>query len=77
MSRNFKTKIHKNKVTWDLSVSEACQSLKRQAVDTKHQPAFSKDVQDHLLPIYKNLSKDDLLEGCAYTQNFKAVIWCL
>lgn len=49
----------------------------------KHQPALSKQVQNHLLPIYKDLSKDDLLERYlgAYTQNvnknFNATIWRL
>lgn len=49
----------------------------------EHQPIFSKDVEDHLLPIYEDLSRDDLLERClgGYTQNcnesFNATIWRL
>ncbi|KOC58868.1 hypothetical protein WH47_01392, partial [Habropoda laboriosa] len=49
----------------------------------QHQPGFFKPVQNHLLPIYKDLSRDDLLERCleAFTQNsnesFDATIWRL
>ncbi|XP_071639830.1 uncharacterized protein [Temnothorax longispinosus] len=49
----------------------------------EHRPAFYKNVQHHLLPIYKDLSGDDLLERClgGYTQNcnesFNACIWRL
>ncbi|XP_029165355.1 uncharacterized protein LOC114936347 [Nylanderia fulva] len=49
----------------------------------EHQPAFHKSVQDHLLSIYEDLSKDELLQRClgGYTQNcnesFNACIWRL
>ncbi|XP_071652727.1 uncharacterized protein [Temnothorax longispinosus] len=49
----------------------------------EHPPAFHKDVQEQLLSIYQDLSKDDLLERClgGYTQNsnesFNASLWRL
>ncbi|XP_077264825.1 uncharacterized protein LOC143898902 [Temnothorax americanus] len=49
----------------------------------EHPPALHKDVQEKLLPIYQDLSKDNLLKRClsGYTQNcnksFNACIWRL
>nr|XP_012218899.1 PREDICTED: uncharacterized protein LOC105670133 [Linepithema humile] len=45
----------------------------------EHQPAVSKEVQDHLLPIYEDLARDDLLERCARnaTESFNATVWRL
>ncbi|XP_076160160.1 uncharacterized protein LOC143143123 [Ptiloglossa arizonensis] len=39
----------------------------------EHQNAFLNHVQDHFLPIYGDLSMDDLLERCLgeFTQNCK------
>jgi len=48
-----------------------------------HPPPLHTDVQKHVLPIYEDLSRDDLLERClgGYTQNanesFNATIWRL
>ena len=47
----------------------------------EHKPSLHADVQKHILPIYKDLSKDDLLERClgAHTQNtnecFNMTVW--
>lgn len=46
-------------------------------------PLLGEDIKKHLLPIYQNLSKDDLLERClgGHTQNanesFNATVWRL
>lgn len=48
-----------------------------------HPPPLHADVQKHLLPIYEDLSRDDLLTRClgGYTQNanesFNALVWRL
>lgn len=49
--------------------------------DFNHPPPLHSDVQKHLLPIYENLSRTDLLERClgGYTQNanesFNSTVW--
>ncbi|XP_071633109.1 uncharacterized protein [Temnothorax longispinosus] len=48
-----------------------------------HPVPLHKDIQKHILPIYQDLSRDDLLERCvgAFTQNanesFNATVWRL
>lgn len=49
----------------------------------EHPPPLHKDVQKHILPIYEDLSRDDLLERCigGFTQNanesFNGTVWRL
>ena len=46
-------------------------------------PLLAEEMKEHLLPIYKNLSEDDLLERClgGHNQNanesFNATVWVL
>lgn len=60
-------------------VAEAAGTLQ----NFEHPPAFHSDVQKHLLPIYQDLSRRDLLERClgGHTQNanesFNSTIWRL
>lgn len=48
-----------------------------------HPPPLHPDVKKHILPIYEDLSRDDLLQRClgGYTQNanesFNATVWRL
>lgn len=49
----------------------------------KHKPAMKKEIYTAILPVYQDLSRDELLERClgGYTQNanesFNATIWAL
>nr|XP_012230245.1 PREDICTED: uncharacterized protein LOC105676716 [Linepithema humile] len=62
-----------------------CRYHVAQASDTNfdHPPALHPDVAKHLLPIYKDLSRKDLLERClgGHTQNanesFNSTVWRL
>jgi len=48
-----------------LGVDSWCKWQKSQAIDENFHPAsLPPDVQKHILPIYEDLSKDDLLQRC-------------
>ncbi|XP_071577515.1 uncharacterized protein [Temnothorax nylanderi] len=61
----------------------AYNAAKAKNVAYQHPEPLHKDVQKHILPIYEDLSRDDLLERCVggFTQNanesFNATVWRL
>ena len=82
----FSTKENPRHENCPIGVDSWCKwqkaiALNQDPQDVDLAPLLGKDLKQHLLPIYEDLSKDDLLERClgGHTQNanesFNATVW--
>lgn len=82
----FSTKKHPQHENCPIGVDSWCKwqksvALNQDPLDVDLAPLLGKEMKKHLLPIYEDLSKDDLLERClgGHTQNtnesFNATVW--